>query len=133
MAKAGCVKTILSANTEAMSIVCLCFCCVYSNHLSLQVESLAFDNFFRAKVTWAQFETACEDLKDRYVQPILDAIANAKLPNVRSPLTSDTYLLTALNHIVSPKRRTFSGSMHAPAAPLADRDSVGANDKVITA
>ncbi|KAJ3743119.1 Hsp70 protein-domain-containing protein [Lentinula detonsa] len=61
--EAGRVKSILSANTEATS----------------HVESLAFDIDFRSKVTRAQFETACEDLKSRYVQPIIDAMANGKI------------------------------------------------------
>ncbi|KAI3608795.1 hsp70 family chaperone lhs1 [Moniliophthora roreri] len=61
--EAGRVKAILSANTEAMSTV----------------ESLAFDIDFKSKVTRAQFEAACEDLKPRYAQPILDALAQAGL------------------------------------------------------
>ncbi|KAJ3932120.1 MAG: Hsp70 protein-domain-containing protein [Lentinula lateritia] len=61
--EAGRVKSILSANTEAMA----------------HVESLAFDIDFRSKVTRSQFETACEDLKSRYVQPIIDAMANGKI------------------------------------------------------
>ncbi|EEB93865.1 hypothetical protein MPER_07427, partial [Moniliophthora perniciosa FA553] len=61
--EAGRVKAILSANTEAMSTV----------------ESLAFDIDFKSKVTRAQFEAACEDLKPRYAQPILDAVAKAGL------------------------------------------------------
>ncbi|KAK7039209.1 lumenal Hsp70 protein [Paramarasmius palmivorus] len=61
--EAGRVKAILSANNEAMSTV----------------ESLAFDIDFKTKVTRAQFEAACGDIKGRYAQPILDAIANAGL------------------------------------------------------
>ncbi|KAJ3715730.1 Hsp70 protein-domain-containing protein [Lentinula raphanica] len=61
--EAGRVKSILSANTEAMS----------------NVESLAFDIDFRSKVSRAQFETACEDLKSRYVQPIINAMTNGKI------------------------------------------------------
>ncbi|KAF5391958.1 hypothetical protein D9757_003269 [Collybiopsis confluens] len=61
--EAGRVKSILSANTEAVSMV----------------ESLAFDIDFRGKVTRAQFEAACEDLKNRFVRPIIDAMANGKI------------------------------------------------------
>lgn len=64
------VKTILSANTEAMSTV----------------ESLAHDIDFKTKVTRATFEKACEDLKPRFVQPIFDALdaAGLGLNNVTS-------------------------------------------------
>ncbi|KAJ4481128.1 Hsp70 protein-domain-containing protein [Lentinula aciculospora] len=61
--EAGRVKSILSANTEAIS----------------HVESLAFDIDFRSKVTRAQFEDACDDLKSRFVQPIIDAMTNSKI------------------------------------------------------
>ncbi|KIK64926.1 hypothetical protein GYMLUDRAFT_39330 [Collybiopsis luxurians FD-317 M1] len=61
--EAGRVKAILSANNEVTSTV----------------ESLAFDIDFRTKVTRAQFEAACEDLQNRFVQPIIDAMANAKI------------------------------------------------------
>ncbi|KAJ8074780.1 lumenal Hsp70 protein [Marasmius tenuissimus] len=61
--EAGRVKAILSANTEAMS----------------NVESLAYDIDFRAKVTRAQFEGACDDLKGRFAQPIVQALENAGL------------------------------------------------------
>ncbi|KAG7447381.1 actin-like ATPase domain-containing protein [Guyanagaster necrorhizus] len=57
------VKAILSANTEAVA----------------SVESVAFDIDFRTKVTRASFETACADLKGKYIQPIHDALANAGL------------------------------------------------------
>ncbi|KAF8124270.1 HSP70-domain-containing protein [Mycena galopus ATCC 62051] len=61
--EAGRVKAILSANNDATATV----------------ESLAWDIDFKAKVTRAQFETACEDLKDRYARPIEDALRNADL------------------------------------------------------
>ncbi|TDL26892.1 actin-like ATPase domain-containing protein [Rickenella mellea] len=61
--EAGKVKAILSANTEAMS----------------SVESVAFDIDYRSKVTRTNFEAACEDLRGRFAQPILDAISNAGL------------------------------------------------------
>ncbi|KAJ3847020.1 Hsp70 protein-domain-containing protein [Lentinula lateritia] len=61
--EAGRVKSILSANNEAVA----------------HVESLAFDIDFRTKVTRSQFEIACEDLKSRYVQPIIDAMANGEI------------------------------------------------------
>ncbi|EIW76821.1 actin-like ATPase domain-containing protein [Coniophora puteana RWD-64-598 SS2] len=61
--EAGRVKTILSANSEAVATV----------------ESAAFDLDFKAKVTRAQFEKACADLKGGFVQPIWDALAQADL------------------------------------------------------
>ncbi|KAI6037994.1 heat shock protein 70 family [Pisolithus marmoratus] len=68
--EAGRIKTILSANSEAMATV----------------ESVAFDIDFRAKITRAQFEKACKDLSDRFAQPVYDALANAglNLDNVAS-------------------------------------------------
>ncbi|KAH8112056.1 actin-like ATPase domain-containing protein [Phellopilus nigrolimitatus] len=57
------VKTVLSANTEA----------------SATVESVAFDVDYRAKVTRAALETACADMKPKFAQPIVDALANAGL------------------------------------------------------
>ena len=70
--EAGRVKAILSANTEAMS----------------SVESLAWDIDFRSKVTRAQFETACGDLKTRFAQPIYDSLneAGLSLDNITSVL-----------------------------------------------
>ncbi|KAJ8582405.1 actin-like ATPase domain-containing protein [Rhizopogon salebrosus TDB-379] len=62
--EAGRVKTILSANSDAMSTV----------------ESVAFDIDFKAKVTRAQFEDVCKDLHPRFVRPIHDALTNAGLP-----------------------------------------------------
>ncbi|KAF9034459.1 HSP70-domain-containing protein [Hymenopellis radicata] len=61
--EAGRVKAILSANTEAVA----------------NVESLAWDIDFKTKVTRAAFEAACEDLKDKYSQPIYDALLHAGL------------------------------------------------------
>ncbi|KAL0578059.1 lumenal Hsp70 protein [Marasmius crinis-equi] len=61
--EAGRVKAILSANTEATSTV----------------ESVAFDIDFRTKVSRAQFEAACDDLKGRFAQPIVQALENAGL------------------------------------------------------
>jgi hypoxia up-regulated 1 len=57
------VKAILSANTEAMSTM----------------ESLAFDIDYRFKVTRKDFENWCEDLKGKFAQPIVEAIAKAGL------------------------------------------------------
>jgi hypoxia up-regulated 1 len=57
------IKAILSANTE----------------VTAQVESLAWDIDFKAKVTRAQFEEKCEDLRDLLAQPIVDALKNAGL------------------------------------------------------
>ncbi|KAJ8582398.1 actin-like ATPase domain-containing protein [Rhizopogon salebrosus TDB-379] len=72
---AGRVKTILSANSDAMSTV----------------ESVAFDIDFKAKVTRAQFEDVCEDLHPRFARPIHDALANAGLPleNISSVILTD--------------------------------------------
>ncbi|KAJ7353363.1 Hsp70 protein-domain-containing protein [Mycena albidolilacea] len=61
--EAGRVKAILSANIDATATV----------------ESLAWDIDFKAKITRASFEAACEDLKDRYARPIEDALRNAGL------------------------------------------------------
>ncbi|KIK97251.1 hypothetical protein PAXRUDRAFT_825149 [Paxillus rubicundulus Ve08.2h10] len=61
--EAGRVKAILSANTEATSIV----------------ESVAFDLDFKTKVTREQFERACSDLRSRFAKPVYDALANAGL------------------------------------------------------
>ncbi|KAJ6463417.1 Hsp70 protein-domain-containing protein [Mycena sanguinolenta] len=61
--EAGRVKAILSANTDATATV----------------ESLAWDIDFKTKVSRAEFETACEDLKARFAQPIEDALQNANL------------------------------------------------------
>ena len=57
------VKAILSANNEAMAIV----------------ESLAWDIDFKTKVTRAQFEEKCKDLKSEFAKPIDDALKNAEL------------------------------------------------------
>ncbi|KDQ55911.1 hypothetical protein JAAARDRAFT_36678 [Jaapia argillacea MUCL 33604] len=59
--EAGRVKTILSANAEAVATV----------------ESVAFDIDFKTKVSRADFEDACVDLKGKWVQPIFDALQNA--------------------------------------------------------
>ncbi|KAJ7468455.1 Hsp70 protein-domain-containing protein [Mycena latifolia] len=61
--EAGRIKAILSANTDATATV----------------ESLAWDIDFKTKITRASFEAACEDLKDRFAQPIEDALRNAGL------------------------------------------------------
>lgn len=61
--EAGRIKAILSANSEATATV----------------ESVAFDIDFKAKITRAQFEKACQDLNDRFAQPVYDALANAGL------------------------------------------------------
>ncbi|KAH9477088.1 Hypoxia up-regulated protein 1 [Psilocybe cubensis] len=57
------VKAILSANTEVIS----------------NIESLAWDIDFKTKVTRAQFEAACEDLKGEFAKPIESALKNAGL------------------------------------------------------
>lgn len=61
--EAGRVKAILSANTEATATV----------------ESAAFDIDFKTKVSRAQFEAACEDLKSKFAHPIFGALHNAGL------------------------------------------------------
>jgi hypoxia up-regulated 1 len=61
--EAGRVKAILSANMESR----------------VTVESIAFDIDYKSKMTRAAFEQACDDLKPRFAQPILDAIAHAGL------------------------------------------------------
>ena len=57
------VKAILSANTETVS----------------RVESLAWDIDFKTKVTRADFEHRCEDLKGQFVKPIFEALQTAGL------------------------------------------------------
>ncbi|KAF8154153.1 Hsp70 protein-domain-containing protein [Crassisporium funariophilum] len=57
------VKAVLSANTDVTS----------------QVESVAWDIDFKAKVTRATFEGACSDLKSQFSKPITDALRNAGL------------------------------------------------------
>jgi hypoxia up-regulated 1 len=57
------VKAILSANTEATA----------------QVESLAWDIDFKHKITRAQFEEVCKDLKGHFATPVEDALKNAGL------------------------------------------------------
>lgn len=42
-----------------------------------QVESLAWDIDYRSKITRADFEIACKDLKGEYARPIFDALASA--------------------------------------------------------
>ncbi|PCH43121.1 actin-like ATPase domain-containing protein [Wolfiporia cocos MD-104 SS10] len=59
--EAGRVKAILSANADAMATV----------------ESVAFDIDYRSKITRADFEVACADLKGEFTRPIFDALANA--------------------------------------------------------
>lgn len=44
-----------------------------------QVESIAFDIDYRAKVTRSEFETACKDLQLKFAKPIFDALSNAGL------------------------------------------------------
>ncbi|THH27975.1 hypothetical protein EUX98_g6205 [Antrodiella citrinella] len=68
--EAGRVKAILSANADATA----------------SVESLAFDIDFRTKVTRNDFESACRDLKPRFVGPIYDALdfAGLTMDNITS-------------------------------------------------
>ncbi|KAL4245181.1 Heat Shock Protein 70 (HSP70) [Abortiporus biennis] len=61
--EAGRVKGILSANNDAVS----------------SVESLAWDIDFRTKVTRADFESACKDLRPRFTNPLFDALDHAGL------------------------------------------------------
>ncbi|KAJ7452165.1 Hsp70 protein-domain-containing protein [Mycena galericulata] len=61
--EAGRIKAILSANIDATATV----------------ESIAWDIDFKSKITRAEFEAACEDLKDRFAQPIEDSLRNAGL------------------------------------------------------
>ncbi|KAH9025636.1 hypoxia up-regulated protein 1, partial [Lactarius pseudohatsudake] len=57
------LNAILSANTKA----------------SARVESLLNDIDFSMKVTRQAFESACADMKDRFVQPIFDSLNNSNL------------------------------------------------------
>ncbi|EMD35137.1 hypothetical protein CERSUDRAFT_116612 [Gelatoporia subvermispora B] len=61
--EAGRVKTVLSANADATATI----------------ESLSDDIDYRSKLTRAEFEEACQDLKGRYAQPIFDALEHAGL------------------------------------------------------
>lgn len=38
---------------------------------------MAFDIDYRSKITRADFEIACKDLKGEFARPIFDALANA--------------------------------------------------------
>lgn len=92
--EAGRVKAILSTNTEAASYV----------------ESIAFDKDFRAKITRAAFESACDDLHSRFAQPILDALSNANL-------TVDDITSVIL----------FGGHSRTPMVQAAVKSAVGEN------
>lgn len=70
--EAGRVKTILSANNEAVA----------------NVESVAFDIDFKTKVTRRTFEATCDDLKGKFTQPIFDALAHAGLNLVSTSVAS---------------------------------------------
>ncbi|KAI0063322.1 actin-like ATPase domain-containing protein [Artomyces pyxidatus] len=59
----GRVKAVLSANADATAMI----------------ESLVDEIDFKAKVTRAEFEEACADIKDAFVRPIYDALDNAGL------------------------------------------------------
>jgi hypoxia up-regulated 1 len=80
--EAGRVKTILSANSDAMSTVSCMIEDLNCGAHGHQVESVAFDIDFKAKVTRAQFEDVCKDLHPRFARPIHDALTNAGLPLV---------------------------------------------------
>ncbi|TCD68568.1 lumenal Hsp70 protein [Steccherinum ochraceum] len=71
--ESGRVKAILSANADAMAS-------------KAKVESLAFDIDYRSKVTRADFESECRDLKPRFVNPIYDALdfAGLSVDNISS-------------------------------------------------
>jgi len=64
--EAGRVKSVLSANTDS----------------SIAVESLAHDKDFKSSISRATFEKLASDLKPRYAQPILDALAAANMTMV---------------------------------------------------
>ncbi|TFY61703.1 hypothetical protein EVG20_g6959 [Dentipellis fragilis] len=68
--EAGRVKTILSANAEAVATI----------------ESLTEDIDFKTKVSRTEFENVCSDLKDQFVAPIHKALAQAgvKLEDIKS-------------------------------------------------
>ena len=90
--EAGRVKAILSANTDSR----------------VTVESIAFDIDYRSKVTRAQFEEACADLKGRFAQPILDAVARANIS------------FDEVNSVIM-----FGGSMRTPMVKSAVEATVG--------
>ncbi|KAI0369349.1 actin-like ATPase domain-containing protein [Pilatotrama ljubarskyi] len=68
--EAGRVKAILSANTDAVATI----------------ESLSNDIDYKAKLSRADFEAACKDLKGRFAVPVLEALARAglRLDNITS-------------------------------------------------
>jgi hypoxia up-regulated 1 len=80
--EAGRVKTILSANSDAMSTVSCMIEDLNCGAHGHQVEGVAFDIDFKAKVTRAQFEDVCKDLHPRFSRPIHDALAIAGIPLV---------------------------------------------------
>jgi hypoxia up-regulated 1 len=110
------VKAILSANAEATAMV----------------ESLAWDIDFRAKVTRATFEAACEDLKPVYAQPIHDALHNAGLTIVSSSIPKGSFLL-----ILSAQGEISSviltgGSSRTPMIQASVKAAVGGYVSIVT-
>jgi hypoxia up-regulated 1 len=87
--EAGRVKTILSANSEAVANVSShCFGLLAIGLYLYQVESVAFDIDFKSKITRTQFENACSDLKWKFSEPVLEAVKKAGLTLVSSILTT---------------------------------------------
>jgi hypoxia up-regulated 1 len=86
--EAGRLKAILSANSDGTSTVSVARIDLIStrHRCDKQVESLAWDIDFRSKLTRASFEDACDDLKERFAQPIFNALDNAGLTLVISLL-----------------------------------------------
>jgi hypoxia up-regulated 1 len=66
--EAGRVKTILSANSDAMSTVSCMIGGLNCGAHGHQVESVTFDIDFKAKVTRAQFEDVCKDHHPRFAK-----------------------------------------------------------------
>lgn len=78
--EAGRVKAILSANLEATAAVCVFLSILGVEPIVVhQVESLAFDIDFKTKITRAQFEKSCEDLRGHFTRPIYDALTSSGL------------------------------------------------------
>jgi len=92
------LKAILSANAEASSRVRFALLSGQERNVTdgseKKVESVYNDIDFSTKVTRQAFESICADMKDRFVQPIFDALDNANLTLVRAQLVQhgDTML-----------------------------------------
>jgi len=74
------VKSILSANTDATITVGVAYSIrLIHGSISGQIEDLAYNIDLKAKVTRTAFEDMCSDIRERFAQPIYDALEQAGL------------------------------------------------------